>query len=58
MKDIFFLFDDSGVLCSPKDSSFFYYCGYMIIGKDNKSSLMRKYHCISNILKKNMRLKK
>lgn len=50
--DIYFFIDDSGVLDFCENEDYFLYCGYMIIGKDNKNNLIRKYTAVRNEISK------
>lgn len=51
VKKIYFFLDDSGVLDFPRNSNYFCYCGYMIIGNKAKGELIANYRNISNEIK-------
>ena len=50
--DVYFFMDDSGVLDFAANEKYFLYCGYMIIGKENKDNLLRKYNSVRNAIAK------
>lgn len=50
--DVYFFIDDSGVLDYVKNEEYFLYCGYMIIGNQNKDDLLRKYNSVRSKIAK------
>ncbi|WP_278930164.1 DUF3800 domain-containing protein [Limosilactobacillus oris] len=50
--DVYFFIDDSGVFDFAKNEEYFLYCGYMIIGNQNKDNLLRKYNAVRDEIAK------
>lgn len=50
--DVYFFIDDSGVFDFEKNEEYFLYCGYMIIGNQNKDNLLRKYNSVRDEIAK------
>ena len=50
--DIYFFIDDSGVFDFATNEKYFLYCGYMIIGNQNKDNLLRKYNSVRDEIAK------
>ena len=51
-KQIFFFFDDSGVLHKNEQSGYFVYAGYVFLGRENLDSAKRKYIHANKEIKK------
>lgn len=50
--DVYFFIDDSGVFDFEKNEEYFLYCGYMIIGNQNKDNMLRKYNSVRDEIAK------
>lgn len=50
MQEVFFFFDDSGVLHKKESSGFFVYAGFVFTEREELENAKRKYiHCVKNI---------
>lgn len=56
--DVYFFMDDSGVLDFAANEKYFLYCGYMIIGKENKDNYCANIIQLEMQLRKNIQMKK